>query len=239
MNHFFLFVFLLSCGRETTETVAQTVFDNVDGYYDFSSDARFRKAIESSRNSDLKIITRNIDGSLGLGTGTYIKFRDKYYVITASHVISDSFLAITEVDSLYYYLKPFVVFTENDIAVLTTEEIPGRMAIDTTTGNIATDAMVGEKLFYTGYPNITGPLTVFGTVATVFDSQSFLLQSYAWAGASGSSVINSRGEIVAILSGIEVFTDEHGTNRGNPNIVLVQKIPKNLRQTIDYFEKRR
>lgn len=239
MKHLFLFLLLVSCEKQTTETVAQTVFDNVDSYYELSADARFKKAIDISRGSELKIISRGVDGSVGLGTGTYITTGDNYYVITAAHVVSDSFMLITEVENVHYPLTPFFILPDTDTAILKVEPILGRKPIDITKGNIAADVSVGEKLLYTGYPNITGPLTVFGTVATIFDAKSILLQSYAWAGASGSLVLNVKGEIVAVLSGIEIFIDGQGLSKSNPNIVLVHRVPKNLRETIDYAEKSR
>ena len=239
MKHLFLFLLLLSCEKNSTEAVAQTVFDNVDSYYELSADARFRKAIDISRNSELKIITRGVDGSIGLGTGAYITTGDSYYVITAAHVVSDSITLVTEVESVYYSLTPFLILPDTDTAILKVEPILGRTPINIAKGNIATDVSIGEKVLYTGYPNITGPLTVFGTVATIFDAKSILLQSYAWAGASGSVVLNVKGEIVAVLSGIEIFIDGQGLSKSNPNIVLVHKVPKNLKQIIDYAEKSR
>ena len=47
-------------------------------------------------------------------------------------------------------------------------------------------------------------MTIYGTVSSINENGSVMLQSYAWGGASGSIVFDDRGRIIGILKAIDV-----------------------------------
>ena len=56
-----------------------------------------------------------------------------------------------------------------------------------------------DKIFYTGYPNNTGPLTLGGRIAGFSDSGFIYIDSYAWTGSSGAGVFDQDGNLIGII----------------------------------------
>jgi hypothetical protein len=55
---------------------------------------------------------------------------------------------------------------------------------------------------YTGYPNATGPLTIDGKIMGFVDMALYIVNTYAWSGASGSAVFDEKGNIIGIISAL-------------------------------------
>ena len=94
---------------------------------------------------------------------------------------------------------------------------------------------VGQKVLYTGYPNLTGPLTIYGTVSGFSVDDSIILQSYAWGGASGSAVLDYRGRLIGIVVGIEVVTSMTGLPSENENVILIKRFEEGLLKHVDFL----
>ena len=146
----------------------------------------------------------------GLGTGTYVTFKDKPYILTAAHMISDckNVFFTTGFDESVACLD-IAYFDENlDIALIEIEKpLTTKTAIELDSSiNASKDYPIGEKIYYTGYPNDSGLLTIKGQIAGhTYDM--FLLQSYAWHGASGSGIFNMDGDLIGVVSAIQVGYD--------------------------------
>ena len=64
--------------------------------------------------------------------------------------------------------------------------------------------LIGEQTVYTGDPGHQRNMTIYGTVSSINENGSVMLQSYAWGGASGSLVFDDRARIIGILKAIDV-----------------------------------
>jgi len=141
----------------------------------------------------------------GYGTGTVFEKSGKTYVLTAAHVV-------TGVDN-----EPIAVFvvhgeeqkpatiayidSGSDIAILAIDEMetrdPYRLKFR------RSEIGVGDRAGYCGFPNRRDLACFSGGISHTSDGV-INLHSYAFGGASGSLVVDSRGKAIGILSAIEV-----------------------------------
>ena len=61
---------------------------------------------------------------------------------------------------------------------------------------------IGQDVIYSGYPNVTGLLTIEGYIAGIHPRGDIYMHSYGWSGASGSAVFDMRGRLVGVLVAI-------------------------------------
>ena len=191
----------------------------------------FTDASVISRDSSVKVLVLTDKHSVGHGSGTYVVYKGKYYILTAYHVIYDMISAMAIDGENSYFLEEGIIHKESDIALLQIGEIKGKKALCLKLPT-RDKPKIGSEVIYTGYPNLTGPLTVQGTVAGYADDGAIILQSYAWGGASGSAVLNKRGEIIGILSGIEIGKDFRGFTVQNESIVIINPLPSDFLEAI-------
>jgi len=64
--------------------------------------------------------------------------------------------------------------------------------------------LVGDEVVYTGDPGHQRQMTIFGNISGYALEGSIIMHSFAWGGASGSSVFDSKGRLVGILKAIDV-----------------------------------
>ena len=114
--------------------------------------------------------------SPSISTGTYVIYNSKHYVLTAAHVADDC--------ATMMFIASY----------------------DDSSTNLSKDYSIGEKIYYSGFPNDSGLLTIKGHISG-YTYDKFLLQSYAWNGASGSGIFNLNGELIGVLSAIQVSYD--------------------------------
>jgi len=194
--------------------------------------ALFNNASSMSRESSVKVVVLTKRSSVGHGSGTYVAYRGKFYILTAYHVIHDMISAVAIDDKNSHFLEVGLIHKPSDTALLQVEEIPGKKALRLKLPS-AVLPPVGSEVIYTGYPNLTGPLTVEGTVAGFANDGAIILQSYAWGGASGSAVLNKKGEILGVLSGIELGRDYRGIVVQNSSIVIINPLPRDFLEVVD------
>ena len=122
--------------------------------------------------------------------------------------------------------KKYVVMDEdNDYAVM---ELEGEFS-DRTPVNIPEDLPSSKewklsysllnRIVYTGYPNIIGPLTLRGDVVGYGDEYLYVF-SHAYGGASGSGVFTKEGKYIGYVVAIDVGSTELGVDVLE-NIVIV------------------
>jgi len=220
-----LLLFIASCMPCDTDTLSNS--PPIVKVASFFSDASV-----ISRESSVKILVLTDKHSVGHGSGAYVVYKGKYYILTAYHVIYDMVSGMAIDGGSSYFLERGIIHKESDIALLEVEEIKDKKAL-----RLKLPAQdkpkVGSEVVYTGYPNLTGPLTVEGIVAGYADDGAIILQSYAWGGASGSAVLNKRGEIIGILSGIEIGKDFRGFTVQNESIVIINPLPTDFLEAIN------
>ena len=192
----------------------------------------FNNASTMSRESSVKVIVLTDRDTIGHGSGAYVTYRGKFYILTAYHVIHDMIRAVAVDGKSSHFMEPALIHRESDTALLAVEEIPNKKPLRLKLSSRDLPK-IGAEVIYTGYPNLTGPLTVEGTVAGFASDGAIILQSYAWGGASGSAVLNKRGEVLGVLSGIELGKDYRGIVVQNSSIVIVNPIPRDFLEVVD------
>lgn len=184
-----------------------------------------------SRASSFKVVTLNEEG-IGHGSGAYVKHKNKYYILTAYHVIEGARSIMVLDESGAYNAFPLLTNEEKDLAILVLPQDIPKQALQLRTIQ-QVNSEIFDKVVYTGFPNLTGPLTLQGIISGRTEDGSLILQSYAWMGASGSVILNKRGQIVGVLNGIELARGISGDYVANSTIVLVNTIPKELLSLLD------
>ena len=177
-----------------------------------------RGAIFNSRNSTVKIYSTMVYDyppfiSPIIATGTYVFYDNKFYILTAAHVVNDceSLIFVAGADEMAPCHEIIYLNNDSDIALV---ELDGPLSGKTPvklddTINRSKDYPIGEEVYYTGYPNDSGLMTIKGQIAG-YTYDKFLFQSYAWNGASGSGIFNADGELIGVLSAIQVGYDGMG-----------------------------
>ena len=171
-----------------------------------------RETIFKSRNSTVKIFSMIAFDtppffSPAIASGTYVMFKGKPHILTAAHVGSDcaSMMFIAASEEIVPCGRFVYVDDEMDVLLVEIdEELLTKIPITLNTNlNLSKNYSIGEKVYYSGYPNDSSLLTIKGHISGyVYDK--FLLQSYAWNGASGSGIFDFNGELIGVLSAIQV-----------------------------------
>ena len=168
------------------------------------------------QSRDAVVQVSSISGTgMQIGTGTVFKYKKSLIVITSAHVLSNVSDSVTvsnkrietNADIVYYDLL-------NDLAVL---KLPSDLNIESIPFKIAgpKDMSIGSDLVYTGFPNNSSMLTIRGYIAGQLEDGLIIMKSYAWSGASGSSVFDKSGKLVGILMAVDVGRGLYG----EPNII--------------------
>ena len=67
-----------------------------------------------------------------------------------------------------------------------------------------------EFIVYTGYPQAMGPFTFDGNIVShSIENDMFFINSYAWAGSSGSGIFNSQGKFIGVITAVSIANTEH------------------------------
>ena len=136
--------------------------DNVSG----DLDSKESHAVDLSRQSILQILTTS-EKRTGFSkmSGTYMTYRDRFYVITAAHGVHGEceyfFVATTEND-IYECIRYVVVDQIIDYAIIEIEQVPIRdpvklASVIPSNREWRQETAALNEVFYTGYPNGLGP----------------------------------------------------------------------------------
>ena len=78
-----------------------------------------------------------------------------------------------------------------------------------------------NKVYYTGFPNSTGPLTISGEISGYAPDGNFFLHSYAWSGSSGSAVFSHNGKLIGLVVAIDIGRTPFGVQLLSNVVVVV------------------
>jgi len=147
----------------------------------------------------------------GHGSGSYIKYKDMYLVITAQHVVSGSLGTSYLVSHKEESHVATLIYSDevNDIALLYVGN-PFRRIEPMKFNPLKEAAVVGTEIFYSGYPShhklmsFTGRVAGYEPNGTPWPGKHIILQTYGWFGCSGSVIYNAKGQQVGVLYGVDV-----------------------------------
>ena len=193
----FLFLFVLSSFLSLPALAQQ---EPRDIFYDSAiQNASLRRTITMSRLASVKIVTNR-----GYGSGSYVTVNRRNVVVTAAHVVSEANEVTIvgregeEVQGIVSYRDPHY-----DFAVILVPDMTSRRPVRVTQVRSGVEDLIGKSVTYTGFPNMHDLLTIKGTISGSL-SGFWILQSYAWMGASGSGVFNSSGDLIGVVTGVDV-----------------------------------
>tara|TARA_R100000008_G_scaffold83729_1_gene69552 strand:- start:559 stop:1332 length:774 start_codon:yes stop_codon:yes gene_type:complete len=185
-----------------------------------------------SRKSAVKVVSLSpVDYSFTSGSGTYVTYRDRYFVVTVAHGMNPEcgLIKVLGAASNGEYTDCKKVIEINpyvDYAIIEVDKIKGLTAVDIakqvpTTVEWVDSVAALSPLVYTGYPNDIGVLTFEGTVAAYSNDDQIYMHSYAWSGASGSGVFNKNGQLVGYIMALLVGETNYGPDVLEDIVIVV------------------
>lgn len=188
-----------------------------------------RKVLHKSRASTVQVFSADAEQHLARQSGTYIIAFERYFILTTNHgIIGNCPLTKIYVDDKFRNCVRFIELNqETDYAIIEVEKIPSREPIripqDLPTNQRQWAEALGimNRVFYTGYPNSMGPLTIEGKVAGYHEDDQLYIISYAWSGSSGSGVFSQDGKYIGYVLAIDVGESNLGGATILENVVLV------------------
>jgi S1-C subfamily serine protease len=178
-----------------------------------ATDAVFTKHEKVALEASGMIATSN-----GFGTGTCFEYKNRKIILTAKHVIKEN---ADNNEKIYFLqnnktieLSPLKMYENIDLATLDIKADAEDVKCNSFTPLKSIPKVFGESVFYVGYPNGVGPVRISGEIANYFiEEDMYIMQSFAWPGASGSAVYDRKGKIIGVVSAVQ-------TAIFNPSILL-------------------
>lgn len=161
-----------------------------------SSNIAVRKYQEKSRKSSVKVLTNT-----GHGSGTLVKIKNDFYVLTARHVIETSKIVIIEAFG-ETTLGSIEFKSENqDIALVKLVRLKNNKSIKISP--LSNRPKAGTELVYSGFPSGYNLFTAGAHIAGFRDNR-YILQGFAWPGSSGAGAIDDNGDLIGVVVAIGV-----------------------------------
>ena len=191
--------------------------------------AEERNTLLRSRESTVRILSMGDRGGVATTTGTYFKMRGNYYVLTVMHGLvgpCDVTRIWTEEEGFTPCNEVVVGNAAIDYAIISVDEIPSRTPVNMSRSLPGATEWKGAlsaqtKLYYTGFPNSTGPLTFAGRVVGYADGDYVYMNSFAWGGASGSGVFTAKGQFVGYVLAIDIGQTDYGVDVLEDIVIVV------------------
>ena len=159
----------------------------------------------NARQAAVKIEATDEEGT-NFGSGSYMIMNNRHVVITARHVMGAAVTAKVhgqneEVVTGRMIYKDDVA----DIAFILIPPMQTRSPILLRLSDESKTDLIGRNVNYTGFPSGHNLLTIRGTISGIEQNRGFLLlHAYAWMGASGSCIFDDHGNLIGVLSAVEV-----------------------------------
>ena len=219
----FYSVFISAIKLPTIEEIQS--FDNVS----INLSAQERNTLKISRKSTVRILSESNERISSL-TGTYFTADNRYFVLTAMHGIigeceqtkiwaSDGFTDCLQFVALNELVDYAIIELKKEILSIEPVKLPQLVP----KGNEWTHALAAQnKVFYTGFPNSTGPLTFSGNIIGYMEGDYIYLESFGWGGSSGAGVFTANGKFIGYLLAVDVGeTEEYGVDVLEDIVIIV------------------
>ena len=210
-NILLLVLFTLSCSPVESLLGATSETNTVGHVSNLTTNV-----IAKSRNATVQIFSYDDMGRQISGSGAYVVYKKKHFILTATHVIKYSNKALVISGREEILAEVVYAHEPSDIAVLRVEGMATRVPLTWKTSL----PRIGEKILYTGFPNSYEYLTIDGIVSGQTLSR-IVLHSFAWGGSSGSVVLDGKARIVGIVSAIDIGMGYFGEPHLNQDVVLI------------------
>ena len=190
--------------------------------------AEEQRGARKSRQSAVRVLSMAENGQIASSSGTYITAHGKDYVVTVMHGIHGT-CETTRVytDAGFSNCVRFVAINEiADYAIIEIEKIPSLVPIKILHSipkgyEWKRDIAAQTEIFYTGFPNNTGPLTFNGRTIGYTDEGFVYLDSFAWGGSSGAGVFTADGKFIGYILAIDLGQTEFGISVLENIVVMV------------------
>ena len=178
-----------------------------------------------SRNATVEIYSHRPKG-VAFGTGTVFKYKGKIVVVTAAHVLGGIENKITVSTGAEEIVASIVYYDDaTDLAVLVVPRLTSVKPMNLRPVK-ERNLKIGQDVVYSGYPNVTGLLTIEGYIAGMHPRGDIYMHSYGWSGASGSAVFDLSGRLVGVLVALDVGQGYVGLPSIIEDVVVVVPIWK-------------
>ncbi len=162
-----------------------------------------------------KILVMKGETMLGHGSGNYFKSGRYKFILTAAHVINHPYETYIIDGEELVRLIPIHLDPNRDLAILVPERELWSIEAQWFRVNRRND-LTGKTIYYAGFPQDLGKSLFKGFIAKD-TKHSFLMQSFALPGSSGSVVFDFWGRAIGVLSAVSV-----GVSSVNPFPELVE-----------------
>jgi hypothetical protein len=180
-------------------------------------DRRAALTVRKSRKSAVNVMSISEDGFISSSSGTYFVIGDRHYIITVSHGIVGgcASVRILSAGHMTECIRIAMIDRDIDYAIIEVEQIPARTPIRIpqeypNNRDWERHLAIQRTVYYTGYPNGSGPLTFEGQIAGHDNSENIYMHSFAWPGSSGSGVFSETGEMIGLIVAISVGATDYG-----------------------------
>lgn len=175
------------------------------------------RTVEMSAESVVRILTKMSGGIVSL-SGTMVSYDGQFFVLTAAHGVSENcgdMLIWTGSEHFQFCESVVILDRELDYAILKVKEQGEAISVNLSRvlpserqrQNIFS---LQNQLFYTGFPNSNGPVTISGTIIGFAPNDYIFMHSYAWSGSSGSGVFTHDGKLMGIVIALDIGATRFG-----------------------------
>ena len=170
-----------------------------------------QQTIEMSAQSVARILSKS-EGGIASSTGTILEHNGNYYVLTTAHGITSgcedvvvwtggiNFLPCRDIVLIDRQTDYSIIKIDHpglSTPVVLSEVLPHPRAMERVYN-------LQNKIYYTGFPNSIGPLTLSGRIVGFSSDGHFYTHTYAWSGSSGSGVFTHDGKLIGVVLAIDV-----------------------------------
>ena len=206
-----------------------------------------KKAVVRSRQSSVRVVSVATElGGMSTSSGTYIKFRDEFYVLTVAHGLIGGCdgTAVMTAEGLYQcqelmdlnLLIDYGIFRVEEIIELEAVEVPQHLPRGK---QWLHDFSVMTETYYTGFPNGMGPFTINGQVIGYNENDFLYIQSYGWSGCSGAGVFSESGRLMAYILALTVGQTQYGFNVSEDVVIAVPLFKINWLSLVDATQEKK